>query len=202
MRIREKNSNAWSLYPRDCQASRMSSRSGVSGVRYSVTLINCDLIFTSSSGFRLVQTYADKAHQDNEHRLVRAQRMYVRRTRKHHCGSLALSVNQDWATFMITANMFLTWGSFWGPELLSSWRRPQRFGSFSVIRWSSSWLCPLGEPWCWCICLVKAPGNQTSYWSAFVGFQALWLVLCTLAWDEITPDCNTTKVNSSASFFL
>ena len=100
------NSNAWSLYPRDCQASRMSSKSGVSGVRYSVTLINWDFIFTSSSGFRLVQTYADKAHQDNEHRLVHAQRMYVRRTRKHHCGSLALSVNQDWATFMITANMF------------------------------------------------------------------------------------------------
>ena len=100
------NSNAWSLYPRDCQASRMSSRSGISGVRYSVTLINCDFIFTLFSGFGLVQTYADKVHQDNEHRLVRAQRMYVRRTRKHHCGSLALSVNQDCATFMITSNMF------------------------------------------------------------------------------------------------
>ena len=107
------NSNAWSLYPRDCQASRMSSRSGVSGVRYSVTLINCDLIFTSSSGFGLVQTYADKAHQDNERRLVRAQRMYVRRTRKHHCGSLALSVNQVCATFMITASMFSLFEDIW-----------------------------------------------------------------------------------------
>ena len=73
----------------------MSSWSGVSGVRYSVTLDKIMMVISCCNIevylYWKVQTYDDKAHRDTEHYLVRAQKMCGRRTRKHHCGSLAPS---------------------------------------------------------------------------------------------------------------
>lgn len=146
----------------------MSSRSGVSGVRYSVTL--CEICHQDICATVI---FFNRFCAVNIFSSLSIDQLKPMTTKSIQTVDIVLSVHKRGVGIEPENIIVVAWHhlrintllsdfyphklKFWRPAPWSSWRRPLESGWLSGPGWPSGWTSPPYPRWCWCTCLVKAP---------------------------------------------